>query len=175
MFNLDGQKKTEEVPVGATVDFQKVVEWKKYFQTRVEGREEMESLCKEAKNFLEYYDWCGEILETYMGMLYLGVVGVFLFKIAPTKKDVDEWIWVIVGDLPSAYLTVDECPNPATALDGYVGAMEEWVEAAQSGDSVAGLIPVNVAATKENAKNLKIRLSLLEKNILSEYKEDLKA
>lgn len=159
----------------ATVDFQKVVEWKKYFQAQVEGKEEMETMRQEAKDFLEFYDWCGDILETYIGMLYLGVVGVFLFKIASTRKDVDEWIWVIVGDLPPAYLTVDECPNPATALDGYVGAMLEWVEVARNGNSVADLIPVNVPATKENADILKTRLNFLDENILSEYKEDLKA
>lgn len=80
-----------------------------------------------------------------------------------------------MGDLPSAYLTTDDCPNPATALDGYIGAMQEWVDAAQKGRSVAELIPVNVPATKEKASMLKTLLDFLDERILSEYQEDLKA
>lgn len=154
-------------------DLSKVVEWSKYFKAQKDDVEEMESMYQEAREFLEFYDWCLEIQESYVGLLYPGIVAVFLFKIVP-EKDVDEWIWVIVGDLPSAYLTTDVCPNPATALDGYIGAMLEWVEAAQSGKSVADLIPVNVPATKENGDMLKTRLDFLDEKILSEYKDDLR-
>ena len=157
----------------AYINLQKVIELHQYLNAQTEGKDEIEAMCQEAKAFLEFYDWCGEILETYVGMLYLGIAGVFLFKISPTRKEVDEWIWVVVGDLPPAYMTVDECPNPATALDGYVGAMLEWVEAAQKGESVANLIPVNVPATKENTDMLKTRLNFLDEKILSEYEEDL--
>jgi len=82
--------------------------------------------------------------------------------------------WVIVGDIPPAYLTCDQCPNPATALDGYIGAMLEWVDAAEKGEPVAELIPVNAPATRENAQRLKTRMSFLEENILSEYENDLR-
>lgn len=160
--------------IKASPDFSKIVEWSKYLAAQHEGVEEMNSLHQEAKEFLEFYDWCGQIRESYVGMLHPGIVAVFLFRIVSNRKDVDEWIWVIVGDLPSAYLTTDECPNPATALDGYIGAMLEWVDAAQKGKSVAELIPVNVPATKENANILKTRLDFLDRRILSEYQEDLK-
>jgi hypothetical protein len=43
---------------------------------------------------------------------------------------------------------------PYEALDGYIGAMEEWVEAAWLGKSVADLIPVNVPANPANAEML---------------------
>lgn len=159
----------------ASPDFSKVVKWSKYLAAQNKGVEDMISLYQEAREFLEFYDWCGEIRESYVGMLYRGIVAVFLFRIVPNRKDVDEWIWVIVGDLPPAYLTIDECPNPATALDGYIGAMQKWVDAAQQGKSVAELIPVNVPATKENANMLKTRLDFLDKRILTEYQEDLRA
>jgi hypothetical protein len=158
----------------ASPNLSKVVEWSKYLATQQEDVAEMNSMYQEAREFLEFYDWCSEIKESFIGMLYPGIVAVFLFKIVPSRQDVDEWIWVIVGDLPPAYLTTDECPNPATALDGYVGAMLAWVDAAQKGKSVAELIPVNVLATKENAKMLKTRLDFLDERILSEYQDDLK-
>ena len=85
------------------------------------------------------------------------------------------WIWVVVGDLPPIYITSEDSPNAACALDSYIGAMQEWVEAAENGLPVDDLVSVNVPATKENAAALKSRLSMLDERILSEYEEDLKA
>jgi len=159
----------------APVELSKVVEWFEYLAAQQQDVAEMSSMYQEAREFLEFYDWCSEIRESYVGMIYPGIVAVFLFRIVSARDDVDEWIWVIVGDLPSAYITTDECPNPAAALDGYIGAMLEWVDATQKGKSVAELIPVNVPATKENANMLKTRLDFLDERILSEYQEDLNA
>lgn len=167
------QKK--EVIMTASPDLSKVTKWFEYLSANRAHHNEMNSMYLEAREFLEFYDWCLEIQESYVGMCYPGIVAVFLFKIIPTRDDVDKWIWVVVGDLPAAYLTVEESPNPATALDGYIGAMLEWVEAAQKGYSVAELIPVNVPATKENGDMLKIRLDFLDAKILTEYKEDLRS
>jgi hypothetical protein len=158
----------------AAPDLSKVVEWSKFIAAQQENLAEMNSMYQEAREFLEFYDWCLEIKESFLGLIYPGIVAVFLFRIVPSRPDVDEWIWVIVGDLPSAYLTTGECPNPATALDGYIGAMLEWVGAAENGKSVAQLIPVNVPATKQNAKLLKTRLDFLDQKILAEHQEDLK-
>ena len=53
----------------------------------------------------------------------------------------DEWVWVIVGEVPPAYITIDDAPNPACAVDGYIGAMREWAAAVRSGESTDGLVP----------------------------------
>jgi hypothetical protein len=82
-------------------------------------------------------------------------------------------VWVIVGDVPPAYITVEDAPNPATALDAYIGAMQEWVDAARAGGSVADLIPVNVPPTVENAERLGRRLQFIDEEILSQYADDL--
>ena len=155
-------------------DLSKVIEWSKYSATCRENVAEVNAMYNEAREFLEFYDWCLEIKQSYAGIIYPGIIAVFLFKIEPSKPEVDEWVWVIVGDIPPAYLTVDQCPNPATAIDGYIGAMMEWVAAAQAGKSVANLIPVNVHATAENAELLKARLDFLDEKILADYQEDLK-
>jgi hypothetical protein len=47
-------------------------------------------------------------------------------------------------------------------LDAYIGEMETWVRAARSGESVSGLIPVNVPPTTENAEALERRLKMLD-------------
>jgi len=135
--------------------------------------DEIKSMMKEAKDYLSSFKWCGTIVDQFVGIAIPGIVAVFLFQIRPTRECVDEWIWVIVGDVPSAYITTEDAPNPATALDGYIGAMEEWVEAAESGKPVEDLIPVNVPATVENARKLRSRLDFLKDKILVRYKDDL--
>lgn len=156
------------------VDLSKVIAYPKFIGAEPDNKEEVIAMYGEAKEFLSFYDWCKEITESYVGMVYAGIIGIFLFRIPPGRDEIDEWVWVLVGDLPSAYLTCENCPNPATALDGYIGAMSEWVEAAEKGESVAQLIPVNVPATKENAEKLKTRLKFLDEKILGQYTDDLK-
>ncbi len=159
----------------STIQFSKVIKVD-VFQTKLSTEaSEFEELFREAKSEIEFYDWCLEILDSYVGLFFAGIVGVFLFKIRPSSDDIDEWIWVVVGDLPPIYITTEESPNAACALDSYIGAMEEWVDAVANGKSIDDLVPVNVPATIENAEKLKIRLTMLDEDILSQLKDDLKA
>ena len=156
------------------IDFSKVVP-----ASRLKGEDEQETtelkkMLREASTYLESFRWCKTIKAAYMGIGIAGVVGVFLFRIQPAKPDVDEWVWVIVGDLPPAYITVEDAPNPASALDAYIGAMEGWVKAAKTGKSVEDVIPVNVPATRENAEQLESRLRFLDREILAHYQDDLR-
>lgn len=135
---------------------------------------ELQEMLEEASQYLQSFSWCAEILESFLGIGFPGMVSIFLFRIRPTRKETDEWIWIVIGDLPSAYITAEDAPNPASALDGYVGAMEEWVEAALTGKPTTDLIPVNVDPTPENARRLESRLQFLDREILSRYADDLK-
>ena len=134
----------------------------------------LKELLDEAAAYLNRFDWHRGLKEAYLGIGIAKILGVFLLEIVPASEEVDDKVWVVVGDLPPAYITTEEAPNPATALDAYIGAMEEWVEAAREGRSVEGLIPVNVPPTAENADSLESRLHFLDKEILSQYEEDLK-
>lgn len=158
-----------------TINFDKIVNVEVYAGTLSDDLDDFNEMLKEAKDEVNFYDWCYGIVESYVGIFYAGIVGVFLFKIYPSGNDIDEWVWIIVGDLPPIYITTEESLNAACALDSYIGAMSEWVEAAEKEESVAELVPVNVAATKENSENLKVRLAMLDEQILSNYTEDLKA
>jgi hypothetical protein len=91
---------------------------------------------------------------------------VFFFRIVAAQEGVDECLWVTVGDVPPAYLVTDESRTPAAALQTYIGEMRRWVAAAESGQSVEELIPVNITATREMALALKRRLDFLESQIL---------
>ena len=123
----------------------------------------------DASGFLRRFRWCRDIKESYFGIGVGGIVAVFLFRIDPSEPDVDQWLWIIVGDLPPAYLVVDKSPNPVCALHGYIQLMEEWVVAARAGTSVDALIPVNAPPTLSNAEALGSRLRFITDNILGGY------
>jgi len=120
----------------------------------------------EAKAFLGAFEWCARIEESYFGCGVGGVVGVFYFRIVPATEGVDEGLWIVVGDVPPAYLVTDESPTPSAALRTYIDQMKERVAAVEMGEPVDDLIPVNAAATPETARALKRRLDSLEADIL---------
>ncbi len=157
------------------VDLSKVVPVAEMRGDDEEDTHLLEEMREEAVNYLTSFRWCLQIIDSYFGLGVGGVVAVFLFRIEPGRENVDEWVWVVVGDLPPAYITVEDAPNPATALDGYIGAMQEWVDAASAGRTVDGLIPVNVPPTREYAEMLQSRLRFLDDEILTMYAEDLRA
>lgn len=135
------------------------------------------AILQEAKDYLLSFTWCQEILEGYVGLCVEPVVGVFLFRI---KHDgsADDWLWVVTGDLPPAYIAVSaETPNGACALDGYIGEMEHWVDAVRAGQTqgLDDIIPVNAPPTPENADHLAKCLKFLDEKILCDYPDDLES
>ena len=119
----------------------------------------------EAHGFLSSFSWCRRIEESFFGFGYAGIVAVFLFKVTPATAGVDDWLWVIVGDLPPAYLVTEGNPTPDLAVDAYISEMSKWVQAAKEGRPVKDLIPVNVPPTQENAEALERRLGALREII----------
>ena len=83
------------------------------------------------------------------------------------REDVDDWIWAIVGDLPSAYIA-PAAPKPSEALRDYIFQVRRRVAAAKDEKPVDDWIPVNVPATLEWAEKLERRLDFLETEILPE-------
>lgn len=150
----------------ASIDMDKVIPLGDFADADPEEREELRQLAEKARKYLSSYRWCGAIEHVFEGITVAGVVGGFLFEIKPTLPDVDEWLWVIVGDVPPAYLVTDDAPTPAIALSSYIAEMRAWVTAAEIGESVSDLIPVNVAPTRENAVLLRSRLDFLEHRVV---------
>ena len=128
----------------------------------------LNGMLEEATNFIRGFEWSGEIRGRWLGLGVGGVVAVFLFELAPASPEVDSRLWVVAGDLPPAYLVLDDAPTARDALERYVEAMSLWVEAAQAGEPVDDLIPVNVPATPANADLLAGRLAFLRENFLDE-------
>jgi len=141
------------------------------------GEDEVETallldMAKDAEKYLSSFSWCRSVVQRYFGAGIGGVVGVFLFHIQPSNRNVDEWLWVVIGAVPPAYRVTDDCNSPSDALAGYIQEMHKWVELARIGKTSADVIPVNVPATPEGADQLQKRLDFLTENILPQFRED---
>lgn len=157
------------------VDMTKLTLVKELAGEDAEETEELQALARKAEQFITSFSWCSVVERAYAGIVIPSVIGTFLFEIEPTTPDVDRVLWVIVGDVPPAYLVVDEALNPALALKQYVELMSEWVKAVEEKRSVEDLIPVNAAPTQEYAAMLRSRLAFLRDRVLSDYAEDITA
>jgi hypothetical protein len=135
------------------------------------GEDETESLLLrqsvEAKEYLGEFDWCSAVGLGYWGGGVGKVFGVFLFEIEPKTTDVDQWLWVIVGDIPSLHLVTDQCRSPKEAAEMYLALMTEWVALARMGRSSPDLPPTGVEPTPERAEELEGRLAFIRAKILS--------
>ena len=147
----------------------------------IEESSDLAELAAEAERFLlAHRKWCRGVKAGYFDR-GLSKVAVFFFEIDPVPP-ADPTVWVIVGDLPAAYMDTSSCPNGATALDGYVGAMREWVNAVLTGTSTKDLIPVLVTGSwvpvepnKHMAEQLRGRLDFIDAEILPQWKDELDA
>ena len=126
---------------------------------------EVRKLADEATRFVEGFRWCDGVTGCALAFAIAGAIGVFRIELRPAGE-ADPIVWVLTGDLPPAYLAYEDGETWQDALRGYVAEMQAWVEAAESGQSVADLIPVNVAPSKRYAEMLASRLEFIRRNLL---------
>jgi len=131
------------------------------------GNPEVTEFAERAANFLCSHSWCGSIESANLAWAVAGVLGVFQFKIIPARPGVDETLWVIVGDIPSAYVVCDNAPTWREALEGYISEMRLWVGAVRNGSSLEDIIPVAASPTLEHADMLAGRLDFIAREILA--------
>src|SRR5438105_2469835 len=75
-------------------------------------------LAAEAEDFVRSHSWCNEIKQIFFDRGWGSTLGVFLFRI-DGSRGADPEFWVIVGDLPPAYIVTDRAQNGAQALLAY--------------------------------------------------------
>jgi len=133
-----------------------------------EETEQLRAILKEAKEYLLSHKWCRSIRKEYFGLGVGDVVGVFLFEIdgAPGTRDA---LWVVAGDLPSAYLVTDAAPNATAALGIYCSMMDDWLKAVRQKGDLSEAFPVPVEPTEENAAALEGRINFLRDEIIPAF------
>lgn len=125
----------------------------------------LREMAQRARAYLESFPWCAVVLDGWFGGGVGGVFGIFLFHIMPSQPEVDEWLWVMNGDLPSTYLTFDDAPSARDAFRMYVDGMLRWVAYARSGaaQEPRDVPVVDVEPTCENAAKVERRVLSLRR------------
>jgi hypothetical protein len=125
----------------------------------------LREMSEEAKRYISSFSWCGSVVDSYFAGGVGGIFAVFFFHIQPSRRGISPWIWIMVGDIPPAYLPLDDCSSPAEAFRTYLRGMRKWVEFAhesKTGTAEQGVPPVNVPATPEWAEKLDKKLQGLD-------------
>jgi hypothetical protein len=127
---------------------------------------EVRELAAEAEAFIANQRWCQKVIAVRLAWACAGVLGVFQVDLSPSEPGVDSTLWVVVGDLPPAYLVLDESPTWREALRGYIAEMSRWVHAVRHGLPLDDVIPVAAEPSAEHADMLAGRLAFIETEII---------
>jgi len=126
----------------------------------------LREMAQHAEEYLKSFKWCPPIASRLFGSGIEGAVAVFLFRLATKVSGTDDWLWVVVGDVPLAYLVTDNSPDPASALATYCDLMDEWIHAILNNSSLSDVFPVAAPATPENANKLGSRIKFIRDQII---------
>ena len=122
-----------------------------------------------AQNYLQTFKWCKSVKSSWYDKDYCiyEQIGVFLFEIEPSSAEVDDFIWIVAGDLPFVYL--DKSVKTASeVLEVYCELMEDWADNVKNGTSLAESYPVQAEPTNKNAELLMCRVSFIKEELLKE-------
>jgi hypothetical protein len=129
---------------------------------------EVQELATRARSFVEGFAWCERATGCSLGFAIAGVLGVFRVELIPAQeRGADPTVWGVVGDVPPAYLVLEEGDSWQDALRGYAAEMQRWVDAVRAGESRDDVIPVNVPPTEELAAMLGSRLKFIRDQLVT--------
>jgi hypothetical protein len=138
-----------------------------------EDTELLVELAGMARNYITSFSWCLPITAMYLAYGIGGVIAIFLIEFDGKIGGTDDRLWVVVGDLPPAYMVVVPGDTVAGALEGYCLLMDEWVDAVLGSGDFHNVYPVAAPKTAEYAEMLRSRLEFIRKNIIPEAPTDL--
>lgn len=119
-----------------------------------------------AREYIASFSWCPPIKSMYLAYGVGGIVALFLAEFSRKIQETDDKLWIVVGDLPSAYLVVEPDDSPTQTLERYSELMEEWIAAVRDGRSLRDVYPVSAEPTPENADLLERRIAFLLAEII---------
>jgi hypothetical protein len=124
-------------------------------------------MAKEASAYVRSHKWAPEIATMYLVWAIGNVIALFLVRFANNiKKSPDNELWVVVGDLPSAYFVTDDTTSAHDALNVYCNLMEDWVDAVKGGKPLNEVFPVQAKSTIDHADALVGRLHFIRRELL---------
>lgn len=150
-----------------TVDTRNLIPIAELASASIEHVHEVIELSERAKEYLRSMPWCGKIVNGWLGEAWGYIVGVFYFQLVPSRSGAPQFVWIVVGDVPPAYISDEYASNSIEVIEGYAAEMQGWVDRVLEGRSIdSTVIPVNVPPEKQWAERLGARLNLIRRDIL---------
>lgn len=132
----------------------------------------------QALEYLQNHSWFPGATAMVWHLGVPGVIAVFQVELQKPLSTGDRKLWVVVGDVPSAYLVVNDDQDAPEALAIYLDLMEEWATAVLRKTSMRDVFPVGAKPTEANATALSERVKDLRKMApeltVAGYVEELK-
>ena len=126
----------------------------------------LRAMYERAVQYITSFSWSPPINTVRFAFGVGGVVALFLVEFNQPISGNDDKLWVVVGDVPSAYFVVDDAYDAASALRIYCELMSAWADAVSRGHSTGDVFPVDAAPTKANADQLRVRIAFIEDDII---------
>lgn len=145
--------------------------------TPTREREWLENAAQTAKQFLMSHKWCTGLQDLRAECFVAPIFALFGAHVT-MDSDRCEGVWVLIGDLPPAYLDRVTSPTARDAFENYLAELEAWVEAARKGLPINDIMPVchansakPIPPTSENTDLVVRRISLIRELILPNFDE----
>lgn len=113
----------------------------------------------EAAEFLASHSWFVRVTKSHLVLELTPMLSLVRAEVE-VKSSATAEMWVIIGDLPPAYIDRGICRTPLDAFMGYVGELEAWADAATQGQSLSEYMPVCYRAS---SKELPVTRDIIER------------
>ncbi|SEO66178.1 hypothetical protein SAMN05428947_103311 [Mucilaginibacter sp. OK283] len=143
----------------------------KDIQPDIDFYSELPGVYRKAEKYLLDFKWCAAINDSFLYYNLGEVFCIFLFEIDNTQSQEDNFLWVIVGDIPSMYLDVYGPDSTVEVLEDYIHLAEDWIAHVKSKQSVDECYPFNAEPTIELAELLEKKVSFMKNTLLNEMED----
>jgi hypothetical protein len=123
-------------------------------------------LIEEATKYLKSFVWCKKIKDCFLYTNIGRAFCIFLFEIENTQSSEDNFLWVIVGDIPSMYLDTQGPKTTKEVIELYIGLAEDWIENVRKYKAVDNCYPFDAEPTIEMAELLQRKISFMGGTLL---------
>lgn len=130
-------------------------------------------MAADARAYISGFRWCEPILDQEFRFGVAKVMAIYLFTFSTPVGGTDKKLWVVTGDMPTAYLVVVEDDSVADVMERYCELMADWCEAVEQQTSLEDVFPVGVAPTQQHANMLRSRIRAIREILLPEASLEL--